>query len=100
LKLQNQRKDNKKGNLSSMRDPNRIDRIIEYLRQAWHRNPDWRLNQLIINAADVPSACYEPNENGLRLVPRENGLGLIYFIEDDTMEKRLKGMANAKGPAT
>jgi len=74
-----------------MRDPNRIDRIIELLRQAWHRNPDWRLNQLIINAADVPSRYYKPVGGGLRAVP-EDDFGLIFYIEDDIMEKRLKGM--------
>ena len=32
-----------------MRDPERIDRIIEKLRLAWHEAPDWRLGQLISN---------------------------------------------------
>lgn len=81
-----------------MRDPNRIDRIIELLRQAWHRNPDWRLNQLIINAANVPSGYYKPVGDGLRVVP-EDGLGLIFYLEDDVMEKRLKGMTGPQaGP--
>lgn len=33
-----------------MRDPDRIDDIIELLREAWHRTPDQRLTQLIMNA--------------------------------------------------
>jgi uncharacterized protein YihD (DUF1040 family) len=32
-----------------MRDPNRIDEIIDWLRQEWKANPDWRLGQLIVN---------------------------------------------------
>ena len=35
------------------RDPNRIGRIIELLRQAWHFFPDERLVQLVMNAADT-----------------------------------------------
>ncbi len=32
-----------------MRDPARIDRIIEKLRQFWHEVPDWRFGQLASN---------------------------------------------------
>lgn len=32
-----------------MRDPARIDRVIELLRAAWHASPDLRLGQLISN---------------------------------------------------
>lgn len=32
-----------------MRDPARIDRMIELLRAAWHASPDLRLGQLIAN---------------------------------------------------
>ena len=32
-----------------MRDPKRIDRIIDKLRQVWLKHPDWRLGQLISN---------------------------------------------------
>jgi hypothetical protein len=70
-----------------MRDPDRIDRIVEALRKAWHRNPDWRLNQLVINASDTPYDCDEPHKCGL---------GLVFYIEDDVMETRLRGMANAR----
>jgi uncharacterized protein YihD (DUF1040 family) len=69
-----------------MRDPDRIDRVIELLRQAWHRHPDWRLNQLLINACDVPYHCDKPNESGL---------GLVYYIEDDVMERRLRGIGKS-----
>ena len=33
-----------------MRDPKRIDEVLEVLRQSWHANPDQRLTQLIMNA--------------------------------------------------
>lgn len=70
-----------------MRDPNRIDRMIELLREAWHRNPDWRLTQLVINATDTSYDCDKPHECGL---------GLVYYIEDETMEKRLRGMGGGR----
>jgi len=57
--------------------------MVELLRAAWHRNPDWRLTQLLINASDTPYDCDKP---------QECGLGLVYYIEDDVMEKRLKGI--------
>lgn len=38
-----------------MRDPARIDWIIEELRQAWENSPDVRLGQLIHNAASMAS---------------------------------------------
>ena len=34
-----------------MRDPARIDRIIEKLRLAWKETPDQRLGQLLVNLA-------------------------------------------------
>jgi hypothetical protein len=33
--------------LTRMRDPNRIDPIIEALRRAWKATPDFRLGQLV-----------------------------------------------------
>lgn len=32
-----------------MRDPERIDRIVERLRILWHKMPDQRLGQLLMN---------------------------------------------------
>lgn len=72
-----------------MRDPERIDRMIELMRQAWHRFPDWRLNQLVINASDTSYDCDKPHECGL---------GLVYYIEDDVMEKKLKQLAGSRNP--
>ena len=55
------------------RDPTRIDRMIELLREAWHLVPDWRLTQLVINAADLQEVS-----------------GPLFVMEDDKMEQRLK----------
>ena len=32
-----------------MRDPKRIDEFCTELAQLWHKVPDWRLGQLIVN---------------------------------------------------
>ena len=32
-----------------MRDPNRIDGILEELKELWKKVPDWRLSQLFCN---------------------------------------------------
>ena len=33
-----------------MRDPARIDQVLDVLRRVWMQNPDYRLGQLIVNA--------------------------------------------------
>jgi uncharacterized protein YihD (DUF1040 family) len=58
--------------------------MIELLRQAWHRNPDMRLTQLLINASDTSYDCDKPHECGL---------GLVDYIEDDVMENKLRSWA-------
>ena len=52
-----------------MRDPKRIDYIIELIKQIWKKNPDLRLCQLIGN-------CFEPGDN--------------YNVEDDILISMLK----------
>ena len=54
------------------RDPERIDRMVELLREMWHLVPQWRLTQLVINATDTDHNC-----------------GPVFYIEDEEMEKRL-----------
>ena len=54
------------------RDPNRIDRMIELLREVWRHVPDWRLTQLVINAADTTHDC-----------------GPVFYLEDTHLEKKL-----------
>jgi uncharacterized protein YihD (DUF1040 family) len=56
-----------------MRDPKRIDKIINKLRAVWKTNPDLRLGQLIHNIA------HDAVGNGVD----------IFFVEDDLMEKAL-----------
>lgn len=33
-----------------MRDPKRIPVVLEALRKAWEKHPDWRLGQVVSNA--------------------------------------------------
>ena len=53
----------------TMRDPNRIDRILETIREYWKKNPDLRLSQIIHNA-DVRD--------------------LHFHLEDDELEKEIR----------
>lgn len=52
-----------------MRNPQRIDRIVELLRRRWKQTPDWRLGQLIVNVT---------------------GRSDPFYIEDDTIEELLR----------
>ena len=58
-----------------MRDPNRIDDFCRMLAYYWHRVPDWRFGQLIVN---VLGAYVE-----------ETGRD-IFFPEDDELLKFFK----------
>jgi uncharacterized protein YihD (DUF1040 family) len=51
-----------------MRDPARIDRVIELLREVWERYPDQRFGQLISNLL------------------RESGSDALWITEDDEWE--------------
>lgn len=53
-----------------MRDPERIDRIVELLRTKWKKDPDARLCQILGN-----------------MFP---GKFDLYHVEDDLVEKKLK----------
>ena len=55
-----------------MRDPVRIDRIIELLREVWKQSPDLRLAQLIVNSLPPGEPC-----------PR------VFYAEDDVVERSL-----------
>jgi len=39
------------------RDPKRIDRIVDLLREAWRLFPDERLTQLVINISETNHDC-------------------------------------------
>lgn len=57
-----------------MRNPDRIDVIIEALRETWSRVPDWRLGQLIVN------------------LTRSLGHQDPFFIEDEEMLKAIQSI--------
>jgi hypothetical protein len=48
-----------------VRDPDRIDKICDKLKEYWHRAPDWRLGQIISNSTD-------PDDD-------------LFYIEDDEL---------------
>ena len=54
-----------------MRDPKRIDIILQEISTIWHKYPDMRLGQLIGNVLEGPS---------------------LYYVEDDSLVKALKDM--------
>jgi uncharacterized protein YihD (DUF1040 family) len=54
-----------------VRDPARIDRMIEKLRQHWHRNPDIRLGQLVVNLG------------------RDQPMVSTFHIDDDVIERAM-----------
>lgn len=61
------------------RDPKRIDRITELLREAWRLFPDQRLTQLVINTADTKHNC-----------------GALFYLEDTEIEKKLESLVNSR----
>ena len=60
-----------------MRDPNRIDGILEELRELWKQVPDWRLGQLFCNTQ------------------RNEGYDL-FFYEDDELINAIKNLLGIK----
>jgi hypothetical protein len=55
-----------------MRDPERIDPLLEKVKEVWMKRPDLRLGQLISNAAELIN------------------LGNIFNVEDENLELGLK----------
>lgn len=72
-----------------MRDPERIDRMIGLLSKLWHEHEDWRLGQLVFNAAD-------------RGLDDPYGMSRMFLdtfvIEDDVMERGIHALLNRKDP--
>ena len=61
-----------------MRDPKRIDVILQEISTIWHKYPDMRLGQLIGNVLEGPS---------------------LYYVEDNSLVKALKDVyEDAKEP--
>lgn len=68
-----------------MRDPDRINEILELISKIWHKNPDLRLCQLIGNCFLVFSG---PNV----ILPSPNDPypdSDLYHVEDDKLQDRL-----------
>ena len=63
-----------------MRDPARIERILELIGEAWRQNPDLRLGQLVVNAAPIA----EP-------------LPGLFYLEDSVLEDRLRAQLLTAG---
>jgi hypothetical protein len=61
-----------------MRDPARIDRIIEKLWALWKTQPDLRLGQLLVNVIRPSQPCPQ-----------------VFYVEDTTTEKKLDGYPDA-----
>ena len=58
-----------------MRDPDRIPPAVEALSSAWEAHPDWRLGQLVYNAAATARSA-----KGETLPPCP---GLFYLEDED-----------------
>lgn len=54
---------------NSLYDPSRIKPIIDLLQKQWEEHPQMRLGQLIVNITDSTDP---------------------FYVEDDTMERRMK----------
>ncbi|MBN9122042.1 MAG: hypothetical protein J0I06_23355 [Planctomycetes bacterium] len=63
-----------------MRDPNRIDRVIEKLREVWKAHPDLRLGQLLVNVIRPSQPCPQ-----------------IFGVEDTFTEQQLNHWPDPKG---
>ena len=66
-----------------MRDPARIDRMLSQLRELWHRYPDQRLGQLIVNVIRPGEPC-----------PR------VFYTEDGDTERKLQELLAQEVPGT
>lgn len=55
-----------------MRDPNRINSVLETVRRVWVNLPDWRLGQLICNIA------------------REAGVWDSFYMEDEELDAQAR----------
>jgi len=61
-----------------MRDPKRIEKILDSIRRIWLEHPDARLGQIVSHAAVAAGADREA----------------IYFVEDDALINGLEIMAS------
>ncbi len=64
------------GCMVKMRNPNRIDEFCKKLAEHWHKVPDWRFGQLLINALQKAS------------------LQAIFYIEDEELLHTIENYFN------
>lgn len=62
-----------------MRDPNRIDKFCNELAKLWHKFPDWRFGQFVLN---MERAC------------RVNTGRDVFFLEDEEFFKFMRDFLN------
>jgi hypothetical protein len=60
-----------------MRDPARIDEIIDLLRDAWHQHPDLRLGQFVVSLLEYDRPAHA-----------------AFYVEDDLAQKFLRAMVD------
>lgn len=61
-----------------MRDPNRIDKFCDELKELWHKTPDMRFGQFMSNV--LSEVCSSTNKD-------------IFYIEDESMMKFMKDIS-------
>ena len=69
-----------------MREPQRIDRVLELLKVYWKQNPDLRLGQIIGNGTPRKKIEVQDDMGGYMT----EGPGDPYYVEDDIIEKYLR----------
>jgi uncharacterized protein YihD (DUF1040 family) len=65
-----------------MRDPKRINDLLKVLEETWRKEPDLRLGQIIVSAANL---------SGRQVVCPE-----IFYLEDKDMLRGIEGLAKMK----
>ena len=58
-----------------MRDPDRIDKFCKELAQLWHKVPDWRFGQFMVNMDHISHIHYNKD---------------MFYVEDDDMLAMMK----------
>lgn len=56
-----------------MRDPARIEPVLDAIRRVWEQSPDLRLGQLLVNAVNPPEPCPE-----------------LFYIEDEKLVRKVE----------
>lgn len=65
-----------------MRDPKRIDRILELIRQEWEKYPDQRLGQLLENMYGQPVEYYTEDDKFETTVKLKGGIMTAEQVSD------------------